>query len=365
VRRRRIAGVVAGVSAIAFAAGLAIVVPGGSAGGQDVESEGDGESDGTDETTGTATAVVERRDLEEREELDGTLSYGEPRDVAIGAQGVITALVPEGTVVERGGTLGEVNGVPVPLLYGDRPMWRTLGEGADTTDGPDIRQLEENLIALGHGTAANLGPNEVWSQATTAAVKRWQEALGVEETGRVEVGAVVFVAGPVRVAGHVAELGAPAGSPALSVSGTQRLVTVDVEATRQGLLTSGQAVEVELPDGTVVPATVWSVATVVDAPDPTAGGSATVEVVVALDDPSASGSLDQAPVEVRVVTVAADDALSLPVEALLALAEGGYAVERPDGSLVAVRVGAFADGFVEVEATSGTLAEGDEVVVPA
>jgi hypothetical protein len=131
------------------------------------------------------------------------------------------------------------------------------------------------------------------------------------------------------------------------------------------LLTVGQAVEVELPDRSLVPATVRSVASVVDPPDPSTGGSPTVQVVVALDDPAAAGGLVQAPVEVQIVTIAADDALTVPVEALLALAEGGYAVERPDGSLVAVQVGAFADGFVEVEATSGTLAEGDDVVVPA
>jgi hypothetical protein len=57
--------------------------------------------------------------------------------------------------------------------------------------------------------------------------------------------------------------------------------------------------------------------------------------------------------------------LAVPVEALLALAEGGYAVERvkADGTteLVAVKLGAFADDKVEV---SGDLAEGDQVVVP-
>ena len=57
--------------------------------------------------------------------------------------------------------------------------------------------------------------------------------------------------------------------------------------------------------------------------------------------------------------------LAVPVEALLALAEGGYAVElaHDDGttSLVAVELGAFADGWVEV---TGDVAEGDEVVVP-
>ena len=65
------------------------------------------------------------------------------------------------------------------------------------------------------------------------------------------------------------------------------------------------------------------------------------------------------------VSVQAEDALSVPVEALLALAEGGYALERPDGSLVGVETGAFADGYVAVTPTSGDLAEGDEVVVPS
>jgi peptidoglycan hydrolase-like protein with peptidoglycan-binding domain len=344
--------------------GLVLALGGGTAGGQDVGGDDEGRT--TDATAAsTARVAVERRDLAERESLDGTLAYGDTRDLAIGGQGTITGLGAEGTVVDRGGVLGEVDGRPVPLLFGDRPMWRTLGEGADTSDGADIRQLEENLIALGYGTAANLGPNDTWSQATTAAVKRWQAALGVEETGRVELGSLVFAPGPLRIGDHLAELGAPAGAPALSVGGTERVVTVDVEADRPGLLTVGQAVEVELPDRSLVPATVRSVASVVDPPDPSTGGSPTVQVVVALDDPAAAGALVQAPVEVQIVTIAADDALTVPVEALLALAEGGYAVERPDGSLVAVQVGAFADGFVEVEATSGTLAEGDDVVVPA
>jgi hypothetical protein len=89
-------------------------------------------------------------------------------------------------------------------------------------------------------------------------------------------------------------------------------------------------------------------------------------VVVVLDDPASSGSLDQAPVEVQIVTVQAEDALAVPVESLLALAEGGYALERSDGALLGVEVGAFADGYVEVVPVDGAdLAEGDEVVVPS
>lgn len=346
------------------AAAVAVVV------GLGLPSADDGSGTGADPapadvTPAPATAAVERRDLVEREELEGTLGFGATRALSLGGQGTITALAAEGSVVERGGALGEVDGRPVPLLYGARPMWRSIGEGADTADGADIAQLEENLIALGYGTAANLGPNETWSQATTAAVKRWQEALGVEETGRVDLGAAVFAPGPVRIAAHTAEVGSPGGSPALTVTGTERLVEVALAANRQGMLSPDQAVDVELPDGTVVAGTVRSIATTVTPGDEAAGTGATVAVVIVLTDPAAAGALDEAPVTVQVVTVAAEAALAVPVEALLALAEGGYAVERPDGSLVAVELGAFADGYVQVTPANGELAEGDDVVVPS
>ena len=112
--------------------------------------------------------------------------------------------------------------------------------------------------------------------------------------------------GAVRVATHVAELGGQAGGPILEVAGTTRQVTVDLEATRQGMVAVGQTVDVELPDGTVVAGTVASVGTVAETPegsegDPTADTTPTIEVTVSLDDPAAAGALDQAPVTVSVV----------------------------------------------------------------
>ena len=61
-----------------------------------------------------------------------------------------------------------------------------------------------------------------------------------------------------------------------------------------------------------------------------------------------------------------EDALTVPVTALLALVEGGYAIEvvQPDGTttLVAVETGMFSDGFVEI--TGDGLFDGLSVVVP-
>lgn len=353
-------------AALVVAAGAGLLLP-AALGDDPVGAQTESGDEGT---APAATAAVERRDLVEREEVDGTLGYGESRDLGFGGQGTITALPAEGTVVDRGGQLGEVDGDPVSLLFGDRPLWRAIGagtpDGSGTTDGADIAQLEANLIAMGYATEAALGPNETWSQATTTALQAWQEDLGVEETGRIEPGDVVFAPGPVRVAAHTADVGGQAGGPALQVTGTERLVDVDLDASRQGILEVGQAVEVELPDGTVVAGTVRSVASTVTPGDPQQGTGATVAVVVVLDDPASAGGLDQAPVEVRIVSVQAADALAVPVEALLALAEGGYAVERTDGSLVGVELGAFADGYVAVTPLGGDeLAEGDELVVPA
>jgi hypothetical protein len=229
-------------------------------------------------------------------------------------------------------------------------MWRNLDEHA--TDGVDIEQLESNLIALGYGTRATLGPNHTWSQATTNAVKRWQHAVGRPETGAVAMGDVVFQPGAVRVAAHSAS--------GLKVSGTTRIVTVDLDAKYQSLVKPGQAVQVELPDRSNTPGTITAVGNVATARQ---GQDPTLAVVVTLQDQGAAGSLDQSPVTVHIVTSQASGVLAVPVGALLALSEGGYAVEKVTGSgtttLIGVRLGTFAGGWVQV---TGAVNAGDEVV---
>ena len=95
------------------------------------------------------------------------------------------------------------------------------------------------------------------------------------------------------------------------------------------------------------------------------GGDPTVEVTIALGSPEATGTLDGAPVTVTITRETRPDVTTVPVDALLALAEGGYAVEVVDGDgttrLVGVELGLFADGAVQV---TGAVAPGDQVVVP-
>ena len=311
--------------------------------------------------SGRGSAKVTKRDIAQTLDLDGTLGYGAESELSLNHPGTITALPPVGTTIDRGGVLGEVDGVPVVLLFGDRPMWRDLQDGV--ADGPDIEQLEANLIALGYGTEAALGPNETWTAATTAAVKRWQRALGVDETGVVTQGAVVFRAGAVRIAEHVAEPGGNAGGPALKVTSPTKQIAVSLSIKRRSLVAAGQAVRVQLPDGTLVDGTITAVGSV--AHQGQQGSDPSIDVTVALNDPSVAGSLDEAPVTVKVTTTSAKDVLAVPVSALVALTEGGYAVERinADGStaLIGVQVGPFADGWVQV---TGQVTAGDAVVTP-
>jgi hypothetical protein len=358
--RRRSRLVAGGVASVALVAGGAVVALRGLDDSPDASTDGGSGSSGTK----TSTAEIAKRDLENHDELNGTLGYGDPEELTSQAQGTITALPALGTVVQRGQSLAEVDGHALTLWYGDRPLWRQLDSSAD--DGLDVQEVEANLVALGYATASTLTVDQNWTSATTTAVKKWQKAQGKEQTGTVAPGDVVMLPGAIRIAEQPTAVGAQAGGPIAKVTSADRVVTMDLEATKQSLVKKNLPVEVELPDGTILKGKVTEIGTVAESDPEDPQATPTIGVTVSLDDPSKAGSLDQAPVTVRVVTSAAKDVLAVPVEALLALAEGGYAVEKVTGTtskLVAVETGAFADGYVEVTGTG--LKEGDKVKVPA
>jgi hypothetical protein len=86
-------------------------------------------------------------------------------------------------------------------------------------------------------------------------------------------------------------------------------------------------------------------------------------------DPSATGSIDQAPVDVAITTASVNNVLVVPVDALLALSGGGYAIEEvsADGrhQLVGVSLGLFDDASGMVQVSGPGLAVGQRVVVPS
>lgn len=314
----------------------------------------------------TSLARVQRRDLVRRETLDGTLGYADSRALVAAGAGTLTGIAAEGATVRSGGVLYALDGRPVYLLEGSVPAWRALGSG---DEGADVRQLERNLVALGYDPDGDVEVDGDFDWATAAAVRRWEEKRGVTEDGVVELGEVVFLPGAARRMGaHEAEIGAAVqpGTPIAATSSTQRVVTIELEAARQDLVRKGARVSVALPDGRSVQGTISRIGTVAEAQesqDPEADTEPTIEVTVTVS--GSAGSLEGAPVDVEVESERSEDALVLPVNALLALAGGGYAVEVDrDGArtLVAVDPGLYADGFVAIEAEG--VEDGDRVVVP-
>jgi len=410
--RRRLA--VAAVVAVAAAAVAVVLV-----------SRGHGKSGAptTGVPAGDTTAIVARRTLTESSTVDGTLGYGTTLELYDRLAGTFTWLPSVGATVVRGGTLFRVNDLPVVLMYGSVPAYRTLKQGVSA--GPDVSQLNSNLIDLGYDPDGAISDLEDFSEATATAVRRWQKAEGLSQTGSVELGRVLFAPGARRITAVKVSLGqdppgarkpgvshkpkatdkpkaskspahdasnkspskpasgegskspeadgeAPtAGEAVLTTTSTQQLVQLKLKAEQQQLAHLGEHAPVTLPSGGTVQGRIIEVGTVASeakgAEDERPGssgegsGESTIPVTLALDHRVAR--LDQAPVSVELVKSVRRDVLAVPATALTATAGGGYAIEVLEGarrSQLAVTPGMFANGYVQVEGRG--LREGQTVV---
>jgi hypothetical protein len=320
-------------------------------------------------------ATVTRRSLSETTHFNGTLGYAGSYTVLAQAHGTVTWLPKVGHVVRQGQVVYRVDEAPAVLLYGRTPAYRPLAEGAA---GVDVAQLNHDLVALGYLEHADV--DTAWDQfnwATRAGVERLQQHLGVDQTGELDFGDVVFLPGAARVTAAQSSLGAPAAGPVLSASSTARAVTVALDPDLQSEVKAGDRVTITLPDGSTTPGRVTSVGKVATTPSSTSadtGGSSgsdsgpTVPVQIRPIDPTATGSLDQALVEVAITDRTVRNVLAVPVSALMARSGDRYAVEVVvrDGThrLVPVRLGLFDDAAGMVQVSGSGLAAGQRVVVP-
>jgi peptidoglycan hydrolase-like protein with peptidoglycan-binding domain len=354
-RRRRRTGRVVAVTAVVLAVGGAAVAANGF-GLVREEASGEPRSD-----LPPATAQVSRQTLVDTQTESGTLGYGTATTVPGRLSGTLTWLPATGATVKRGQPLYHVDNEPVLLLYGSLPAYRTLSPGAE---GADVEQFERNLRALGYDGFTVDG---TYSSSTASAVREWQEDLGLPETGTVELGRVVYAAGQVRVDSHQATVGDPLqpGADVLGYTGTARLVTVELDPSDQRLVKKGGAVTVTLPDGKAVAGKIVSSQTVVSPGEGMNPDETKLEVTITLPASSAA-SLDEATLDVAFTASQRENVLTVPVAALLALAEGGYGVQVVEGGgtrIVAVETGLFANGQVEVTGTG--LTEGMTVGMPS
>ncbi|GIH03565.1 peptidoglycan-binding protein [Rhizocola hellebori] len=320
---------------------------------------GPGDSPSEGSAAALTTAPVTKANLTKTQTVSGVLGYGPPVTVTARGPGTVTWLPSLGATVSRGQPLYEVNDRPVTLFYGGLPLYRPLGIG---DSGDDVRQIETNLAALGY---AGITVDGTFTNATAAAVRKWQKDLGVPQTGLVDPGTVAIAPGPVRIAQHVTQLGADSGGPVLAYAGTTRVVSIALDVALQDLAKAGLTAQVILPNGKAVDGVIGQVGTVAT-PGQDEQHPATIQVTVTLADQSTLGALDQAPVVVKLASSTVENVLTVPITALVALAEGGYGVQVVTGSqtrYVAVQPGMFASGRVQI--TGDGIAEGTQVVVPS
>jgi len=316
------------------------------------------------DTSDLNVAEVARRDLVQTETFSATLGYGDLRPFPTNTSGIVTTLPSEGDVIEFGDVLFAIDDDAVLLLEGDIPQYRPFN--IDMTDGPDVEQLERGLTEFGYADEFDLSVDEDFSYITRDVI---EELLGSQDSGELALGRVVFSTTPIRVGAVNVELGQSVSPQVniLSITESDQRITLDLDAEDLDLLALDTDVDIELPDGTVVPGRVDEVAAVATRQINQQGaqGDPTIEITIGFADGAPSDVFDAAPVDITVTESVSADVLTVPVPALIALSGGGHAVElivEGGTQLIGVELGDFVDDLVEI---TGDVQEGDRVVMAA
>ena len=333
-----------------------------------------------------ATATVVRTNLATTVLTEGTLGYAPTPPVVNQIAGTYTWLPAAGRRIRAGRALFRVDNLPVVLMRGGTPAWRPFALGM--TVGPDVRELQANLIALGYAAGLLSAPTGQFDLSTLYAVERWQLANGYAVTGEIALGQVVFLPSAIRAGAQDVAPGEAAtpGQQPYPATTDQRTVTVPLNPDLP-TVRSGEAVSIVLPSNATTPGTAVAIGPAPAAPpsgsssgsgssgnsgsaDASAGSTtpsaaATDMLTVRPDRPGATGTGDGVAVQVSLPTQSVSGVLAVPVTALLALSGGGYGVEIVTASgadrLVGVQTGIFAGGQVAIRGPG--IAPGIKVVV--
>jgi peptidoglycan hydrolase-like protein with peptidoglycan-binding domain len=312
------------------------------------------------------TVPVTRGDLSTSVRQPGDLGYAGSYQLIAQLSGTVTAVPVSGQVVDRGQRVLAVDQRPVVLFFGDVPLYRPLADGAT---GADVSVLEQNLSALGYG---GFTVDSTFTAGTASAVRHWQKALDLPETGVVDAGAAVVAPAAVRIESVTPVVGEvlDRGSVVATATGTGHGVRVELDRRYRALAVVGGAVRISLFGGTAVDGQVTAIGTTAtEAPDNGQQQTSnqqqqTIGVDIAVTSPeSALGGVFEGPVTVEFPGESRQDVLTVPIEALTLDAGGGYAVVVVVGGrrrTVPVTTGLVTSSRVEVTG----VAEGMRVEVP-
>jgi peptidoglycan hydrolase-like protein with peptidoglycan-binding domain len=285
---------------------------------------------------------------------------------------------PAGTKVTTGTALFWSNGFPVIAIEGDATatpvLARDLSDGV--SDGVDVKLFEQALNTLGFNADSTMVVDDQFDSATATAAAAWLASLGITAdpaTLVVPAGSFTVVPAGLSVGTALVTDGTvlEGDGVVMSLTAPSRQVTTTAPI-GDDTFALGATIDVEFPDESVQPGTVVEVGNVAANTTGTPGDTPTVTITIGVDTiPATVDSFVEIPVTLRVVSANVPDAIVIPVSALLALKEGGYAVQEvtgsnPDGTnqtkLIGVTTGLFTNGFVQVE---GDLKADADVVVPS
>jgi peptidoglycan hydrolase-like protein with peptidoglycan-binding domain len=263
-------------------------------------------------------------------------------------------VIADGSEVAMGTVLYSVESAPVVALPGSLPAWRTLDTSSD--DGIDVMQLEMDLTALGYDPDGRMTIDTEFDSDTKAVVKAWQAGYGMEVTGSVALGSVVFVSGETTVAGVDVAVGDEVGDgdSIISLSASSQQVVIDVPDGAEAYLVPGLAVKVGSGDGTVT--LLRSIER---------DGSVVVQAVITPTGPI-EGADNGAAVKVTVTTTSLDGVLLVPTEALVSRLDGSYALQvvGEDGTTTFVDVELLGVSGSDAGVRGEGLTAGSEVLQP-
>ena len=315
-----------------------------------------------------ATATITKGDLVGETTVQGTLHYADSYTLKSAFEGIVTALPTPGTTLTQGSHVYTVAGNNTYLLHGATPAWRAFEEGM--SDGEDVTQLETALSELGYFEAT---PNAHFDWNTIAAIKKWQKALSLPQSGSLPLCTVLFAPEDLRIGALKARVGdnATMETELFTASSSRQVISANLKLSDQALGVVGNSVTVRLPGSA---ATTTGTITSVEPPrekDSEEGSKETtkeriIPITVTPDDTSALEGLQEASVSLGLTSQTRTGVLSVPLGALVALSTDQFGVEVVDekGEIrrVPVTVGLFAGDRVEV--SGDEIAEGQRVVVP-
>lgn len=299
------------------------------------------------------SAEIRLADLSASFEADGSLLFDDFTTVVHEGAGTITRLAEPGVRIETATELYAVDNVPTVTLPGTVPAWRTMAVDAV---GDDVLQLETALVEMGYDSLELLTVDDTYTSYTADLVELWQADLGVEQTGVVDFGTVVFFDGVNEIGTVFGEVGqAPPAAGVLTVRSVDRAVVFTMQEWPE--LEVGSVVTGRFPDRTEVDVAIVQIES---------NGAGTWTITGELDAANLPDSgAEEIPMVMSWTVGVGTDLLVAPASSIKRLDSQTYVVEVVSGGsgtiFVPVELGLQSGSLVEIH---GDVAEGTVVITP-